>query len=56
MAVVSYVRAVQTSVNGAAGTGFSAETRVWQRNEDGRWLNVHMHRSMLAEKYPLNMP
>jgi hypothetical protein len=43
MAVVSYVRAVQSSAGGSPATGFSAETRVWQR-QDGdttpRWINV----------------
>ena len=42
IAVVTYVRAMQTSFEGGAGTGFSAETRVWQRQQGDatRWLNV----------------
>ena len=43
IAVVTYARAMQTSFEGgAAGTGFSAETRVWQRQQGDatRWLNV----------------
>ena len=51
MAVVTYVRAVQTAANSVAGTSFSAESRVWQKH-GGTWLCVHMHRSSLAETWP----
>ena len=45
VAVVSCVRLVQgTTPNGAAFTKAFEETRVWQRQE-GRWRNVHFHRS-----------
>jgi calcium/calmodulin-dependent protein kinase (CaM kinase) II len=45
VAVVSYVR-LQQRVSGAGehSTACSEETRVWELQQ-GRWVNVHMHRS-----------
>ena len=44
-AVVAYVRLVQnTSNNGQHSTMAFEETRVWHKT-DGRWLNIHFHRS-----------
>lgn len=45
VAVIAYVRLVQTlDATAAPVTRVSEETRVWQR-QDGRWVHVHFHRS-----------
>jgi calcium/calmodulin-dependent protein kinase (CaM kinase) II len=45
VAVVSYVRLVQSAAEGAGPTtSVFEETRVWQMQE-GRWRHVHFHRS-----------
>src|SRR5688500_5695674 len=47
VAVVTCVRLVQRrETGGVAATVASEETRVWQRR-DGRWRQVHFHRSPL---------
>jgi calcium/calmodulin-dependent protein kinase (CaM kinase) II len=47
VAVIAYVRLIQrVGPDGAAVTVATVETRVWQRSE-GRWRNVHFHRSAL---------
>jgi len=44
-ASIGYVKVTQTlDKQGHAYTSQSEETRIWQRRE-GRWLNVHFHRS-----------
>lgn len=44
-AVVSYVRLQQKlTADGAPKTVSTEETRVWQKI-DGKWKNVHFHRS-----------
>ncbi|XP_074647809.1 calcium/calmodulin-dependent protein kinase type II delta chain-like isoform X3 [Tubulanus polymorphus] len=44
-ACIAYVRLTQyIDKTGTAQTKQSEETRVWQR-KDGRWLNIHLHRS-----------
>jgi len=44
-ASIGYVKVTQTlDKQGHAYTSQSEETRIWQRR-DGRWLNVHFHRS-----------
>ncbi|KXZ53868.1 hypothetical protein GPECTOR_6g786 [Gonium pectorale] len=45
-AVVSYVRLTQKLVNGASVTVSAEETRVWEK-KDGKWVHVHMHRSLV---------
>jgi hypothetical protein len=45
VAVVSYVRLVQSlSEGGVPATSNFEETRVWQMHE-GKWQHVHFHRS-----------
>ena len=44
VAVVTYVRLVQSRAAGGPATSRFEETRVWQRRE-GAWLLVHLHRS-----------
>ncbi len=46
-AVVSYTRLTQKMVNGAPVTVQAEETRVWEKKDDGRWVHVHMHRSLI---------
>jgi calcium/calmodulin-dependent protein kinase (CaM kinase) II len=47
-AVVTYQRLVQrVGADGVPVTAAHVETRVWQRR-DGRWRNVHFHRTPLA--------
>ncbi|GFR51792.1 hypothetical protein Agub_g14251 [Astrephomene gubernaculifera] len=46
-AVVSYIRLTQKMVSGAPVTVQAEETRVWEKQADGRWLHVHMHRSVV---------
>ncbi|KAG2492492.1 hypothetical protein HYH03_009157 [Edaphochlamys debaryana] len=48
-AVVSYVRLTQKMVSGAPVTVRAEETRVWEKKDDGRWVHVHMHRSLPAK-------
>ncbi|GLI71410.1 hypothetical protein VaNZ11_016538, partial [Volvox africanus] len=45
-AVVSYIRLTQKLVGGASVTVQAEETRVWEKKE-GRWVHVHMHRSLI---------
>ncbi len=46
VAVVTYIRLVQLlDEHGAPTTSHFEETRVWQKQDDGRWLHVHFHRS-----------
>ena len=53
MAVVSYVRAVQSSdPDGNPKTAAMQETRVWEREPGKAWKNVHLHKSGLAESWP----
>lgn len=48
VAIVTYARLVQRmGPDGAAMTGASVETRVWQRI-DGRWKHVHFHRTPMG--------
>jgi calcium/calmodulin-dependent protein kinase (CaM kinase) II len=48
VAVVSYIRLVQSAADGAGpNTSAFEETRVWQRQQ-GRWRHVHFHRSRPA--------
>jgi ketosteroid isomerase-like protein len=42
--VLSYTRLTQRLVGGEPITANCCETRIWQRH-DGRWLQVHVHRS-----------
>jgi calcium/calmodulin-dependent protein kinase (CaM kinase) II len=42
--VLSYTRLTQRLQEGAAVTASCCETRIWQRR-DGRWQQVHVHRS-----------
>lgn len=44
VAVVSYVRLVQSMEGGTPVTSHFEETRVWQMQQ-GRWQHVHFHRS-----------
>merc|ERR1711953_411311 len=45
-AAIGYVRVTQTiDKNGHPHTHQSEETRIWHRR-DGRWVNVHFHRSI----------
>jgi hypothetical protein len=44
VAVVSYVRLVQSLESGTPVTSHFKETRVWQMQQ-GRWQHVHFHRS-----------
>ena len=46
-AVVSYVRLTQAMKEAGPVTVSANETRVWQR-KDGKWLNVHFHKSPCA--------
>lgn len=48
VAVVTYVRLVQTFVDGHFSTSAAEETRVWERQE-GIWRHVHFHRSKPGE-------
>ena len=49
VAIVAYVRLIQrTNSDGTPTTQAFEETRVWQRT-DGRWRNVHFHRSKPGE-------
>lgn len=43
-ALVTYMRLVQSMVNGAPQIKKSVESRVWQK-VDGKWINVHFHRT-----------
>lgn len=43
-ALVTYVRVVQSMVNGAPQIKKSVESRVWQK-VDGKWVNIHFHRT-----------
>lgn len=48
VAVVAYVRRQQSqNENGSTMTTHHQETRVWERQRDGSWLQVHVHRSPL---------
>lgn len=42
--VLSYTRLTQRLVNGEAVTASCCETRIWQQ-QNGRWQQVHVHRS-----------
>jgi ketosteroid isomerase-like protein len=42
--VLSYTRLTQALREGSAITASCCETRIWQRQQ-GRWLQVHVHRS-----------
>ena len=45
VAIVAYVRLVQTlDAAGAPVTSHYDETRIWQR-QNGRWRHIHFHRS-----------
>jgi calcium/calmodulin-dependent protein kinase (CaM kinase) II len=44
VAVVAYVRLVQSTGEGGPTTSVYEETRVW-RKQGGRWRHVHFHRS-----------
>jgi ketosteroid isomerase-like protein len=44
VAVVTYVRLIQSSDSGARAASATEETRVWQR-QSGAWRLVHFHRS-----------
>merc|ERR1719430_2469314 len=46
-ACIAYTRLTQSHNNGVPRTVQSEETRVWHRRE-GRWQNVHFHRSNLT--------
>jgi len=49
VAVVAYVRLVQSlGADGAPRTDAFEETRVWERRK-GRWRHVHFHRSSPAD-------
>jgi len=51
-ASIAYIRVTQTiDKQGNAHTQQSEETRIWQKR-DGRWLNVHFHRSTATESNP----
>jgi len=51
-ASIAYIRVTQTiDKQGNAHTQQSEETRIWQRR-DGRWLNVHFHRSTATQSNP----
>jgi len=51
-ASIAYIRVTQTiDKQGNAHTQQSEETRIWQRR-DGRWLNVHFHRSTATQNNP----
>ncbi len=45
-AVVSYVRLTQRVKDGAHVTIRAEETRVWEK-KGGKWVHVHMHRSLV---------
>ncbi len=47
VAVIAYVRLVQRTGTDGATTTASSETRVWQRQQDGKWRHVHFHRTAL---------
>jgi calcium/calmodulin-dependent protein kinase (CaM kinase) II len=47
LAVIAYVRLVQKTAEGVPTTVASAETRIWRRSE-GRWRQIHFHRSPLG--------
>jgi calcium/calmodulin-dependent protein kinase (CaM kinase) II len=44
VAIVAYVRLVQSLCDGSPVTSHYEETRVWQR-QAGKWKHVHFHRS-----------
>lgn len=46
-AIVSYIRLTQKLVGGAPVTVQAEETRVWEKKDNGRWIHVHMHRSLI---------
>ncbi|PNH08438.1 Calcium/calmodulin-dependent protein kinase type II subunit delta [Tetrabaena socialis] len=48
-AVVSYVRLTQKMVAGAPVTVQAEETRVWEKKDGGRWIHVHVHRSLVPK-------
>jgi len=51
-ASIAYIRVTQSiDKQGTAHTHQSEETRIWQRR-DGRWLNVHFHRSTATQSNP----
>jgi calcium/calmodulin-dependent protein kinase (CaM kinase) II len=46
--LVTYNRVVQRAdADGVPKTSISQETRVWHRQADGQWRNIHSHRSNL---------
>ncbi len=48
-AVVSYVRmSQQIDEGGKPATLCFSETRVWHRDAEGNWRNIHVHRSRCA--------
>jgi len=55
-ACIAYIRVTQSiDKQGNAHTQQSEETRIWQRRE-GRWQNVHFHRSTATQSNPYAMP
>jgi calcium/calmodulin-dependent protein kinase (CaM kinase) II len=51
-AAIAYVKVVQSiDKNGIPHTEQSEETRIWHRR-DGRWVNVHFHRSAALVSAP----
>merc|ERR1712020_883862 len=51
-AAIAYVRVTQTiDKNGQPHTHQSEETRIWHKR-DGRWVNVHFHRSAALVSAP----
>lgn len=51
-ASIGYIKVTQTlDKQGHAFTSQSEETRIWQR-KDGRWTNVHFHRSNSTSNNP----
>ncbi len=47
VAVVAYVRLIQVVEADIARTVGFEETRIWQCNAEGKWRQIHMHRSAL---------
>jgi hypothetical protein len=45
VAVVAYVRLIQIVEANVARTISFEETRIWQCNAEGKWRQIHMHRS-----------
>jgi len=54
-ASIAYIKVTQTiDKQGNAHTQQSEETRIWHRR-DGRWVNVHFHRSNATPAIPFNI-